>query len=290
MEGPKPSLSDDEDDPTPMTGHHPATLLTKRGKLLVRPDPTPFSTKWDAELAKVGKNPQMSLKKFKHMKSPARKIELLTKEEFQAELRRAKDATTAIGSTTQSALQTLQGIQFSTPSPHTSTVLIQPDTPPTLSLPPPARPPLLTLPPRAPPPRIVQDAPVAQAADVIYAPLAYIPYLPLDVALPRGHMLHFQPEPSDIYDTGNGELFHPGFLSVGGRRRRVAIPGGLVYIRPKHVKIVVKSKSYGTRKELTDFIRGRFPVGGVIDQKTYSSARLPFAALAKLPGTVLITY
>ena len=281
-------ISDDEDDPTPMSGRHPATLRTTRGTLVVRPDP------------KVEK-PEMSLTKFKKMKSPAKKIETLTKEEFQAELRRAKEATSVIGSTTQSALHTLQGIQFSTPSPtHTSKVLIQANTPPLLTLPPPADPPTLNIPPHADPPAlnipplgpppIIQEAQEAQEEDVIYAPLAYIPYLPLDVALPRGHRLRFRPDPSDVYDTGNGELFHPGFLSVGGRRRRVAIPGGLVYIRPKHVKIVVKRKSYGTRKELTDFLRGRFPVGGVIDAKVYSSARLPFAALAKLPGTVLITY
>jgi len=214
----------------------------------------------------------------------------MTPEEFKDALRRSQEMTSAIGSTAQSAMQTLQGVDQPSPpgTPELSKVLVRPPTPlfDIFSREPSPEPPAQEE--KAPPPRIVVQE--AQDEAVINVPQVIMPYLPLDVALPRGHMLRFRPAPSDVFDSGNGELFHPGFLSVGGRRRRVAIPGGLVYIRPKHVKIVVTRKSYGTRQELTAFIRGRFPVGGVIDRKTYSSARLPFAALAKLPGTVTITY
>ena len=119
---------------------------------------------------------------------------------------------------------------------------------------------------------------------------AHIPQLPPDVALPRWSQLRFVPGEARITDAGNGELFHVRFLDKGGIRASVAISGGMVHIRPKSVKIIVQKVSYATRKELTDFLLGRFPVGGIIDTKTYSNVRLPLAVLQKLPGTVLVTY
>ena len=130
------------------------------------------------------------------------------------------------------------------------------------------------------------DAPAAQ--EVVAH--AQIQQLPPDVALPRWSQLRFVPGDARITDAGNAELFHVRFLDKGGIRASVAISGGMVHIRPKSVKIIVQKVSYATRKELTDFLLGRFPVGGIIDTKTYSNVRLPVAVIKKLPGTVLVTY
>ena len=139
-----------------------------------------------------------------------------------------------------------------------------------------------------PPPIPIEfvDDPDAQAV----VAHAQIPQLPNDVALPRWSQLRFVPGEARITDAGNGELFHVRFLDKGGIRASVAISGGMVHIRPKSVKIIVQKVSYATRKELTDFLLGRFPVGGIIGKTTYSNVRLPVAVLKKLPGTVLVTY
>ena len=117
-----------------------------------------------------------------------------------------------------------------------------------------------------------------------------VPPLPLDVSGPMRKMLRYVPESAPVFDAGNGALFHTQYLDKGGERIRVAIPGGIVHIRPKSVRIVAQTVTFATRKELTDFLLGRFPFGGVINGKTYSNVALPRAAIRNLPGSVLITY
>jgi hypothetical protein len=114
--------------------------------------------------------------------------------------------------------------------------------------------------------------------------------LPLDVALPGSHLMKFVPAKAPINDVGNGALFHQRYLDMGGMRARVAIPGGYMDLRPKSVTIRVQKLSFATRQELRGYIAGRFPVGGVILNKTYSNTALLPAVYSMLPGKVVITY
>ena len=113
--------------------------------------------------------------------------------------------------------------------------------------------------------------------------------LPWDVELPRRPLMGFQPSPAPINDEGNSSFFHTRFLDRGGPRDKVGITGGYMLLRPKHIEIVVERLSFATRQELSNYLHGRFPMGGVIN-KSYSNTDLPLAVFRHLPGKVTITY
>ena len=111
-----------------------------------------------------------------------------------------------------------------------------------------------------------------------------------DVELPRRPLMGFQPSPAPINDEGNSSFFHTRFLDRGGPRDKVGITGGYMLLRPKHIEIVVERLSFATRQELSNYLHGRFPMGGVINKKSYSNTDLPLAVFRHLPGKVTITY
>ena len=114
--------------------------------------------------------------------------------------------------------------------------------------------------------------------------------LPWDVPLPTRPLMKFRPAAAPIHDEGNAPFFHRGFLDRGGPRNKVGIPFGYMLLRPKHVDIVVKRLTYATRQELSNFLHGRFPMGGVINKQSFSNAALPLAVFRHLPGKVTVTY
>ena len=114
--------------------------------------------------------------------------------------------------------------------------------------------------------------------------------LPWDIELPSRPLMKFRPTAAPINDEGNAPFFHTQFLHMGGARRKVGIPGGYMLLRPKHVDIVVERLTYATRHELSNFLHGRFPMGGVINKQSFSNADLPLAVFRHLPGKVTVTY
>ena len=73
-------------------------------------------------------------------------------------------------------------------------------------------------------------------------------------------------------------------------RNKVEIPFGYMLLSPKSVEIVVKRNTFATRQEIANFLKGRFPMGGVINKKSYSSTALPLAVFRSIPGRVTVTY
>ena len=116
-----------------------------------------------------------------------------------------------------------------------------------------------------------------------------LPNIPPDVQMPHSNLMYI-PKSTRIFDTGNQETFHTQWLTKGGLRQKVAIAGGYLLIRPKTVKIVVRKKSYATRRELATYISGRFPLGGNIDKQSYTLDQLLNKIYRLLPGTVTVTY
>ena len=119
---------------------------------------------------------------------------------------------------------------------------------------------------------------------------AAIQILPWYVPLPTNPLMKFKPAPAPINDEGNAAFFHRGFFDRGGPRNKVGIPFGHMLLRPKSVEIVVTRNTFATRQELARFLTGRFPMGGVINKKSYSSAALPLAVFRSIPGRVTVTY
>ena len=126
----------------------------------------------------------------------------------------------------------------------------------------------------------------ATAAFEAYVPLAR----PLAVALPRNPLMRFSPTVAPVFDQGNGNLFHTSFLTQGGVRSQLAIPGGRIVLRPAHMVVKIDRVSRATRTELGQYLKGRFPMGAKIDGAFYSSASLVQKVLSSLPGTVTISY
>ena len=116
-----------------------------------------------------------------------------------------------------------------------------------------------------------------------------LPNIPPDVQMPHSNLMYI-PKSTRIFDTGNQGTFHTQWLTKGGLRQKVAIAGGYLLIRPKTVKIVVRKKSYATRRELATYISGRFPLGGNIDKQSYTLDQLLNKIYRLLPGTVTVTY
>ena len=171
-------------------------------------------------------------------------------------------------------------------------------TPVPIKLPTPAKPHVAPAAPMAPIPigdfgdfkqnvQIVDGGP--QLAQVLHVP-AQMPQLAPDVQAPRIRRPAFRPQSSGSFDVGNAGMFHVKWLQKGGRRADVPIAGGVVHIRPKSVTIDVHTFTFATRTDLTPFFVGLFPLGGHIDGKNISSARLLRYVFSKLPGSVTISY
>ena len=128
-----------------------------------------------------------------------------------------------------------------------------------------------------------------QLAHVLHVP-AQMPQLAPDVQAPRRRRPAFRPQSSGSFETGNAGMVHVKWLQKGGRRADVPIAGGVVHIRPKSVTIDVHTFTFATRTDLTPYLVGLFPLGGHIDGKNISSARLLRYVFSKLPGSVTISY
>ena len=128
-----------------------------------------------------------------------------------------------------------------------------------------------------------------ELAQVFHVP-AQLPQLEPDVQPPRVRRPRFRAQASGSFDAGNAGMFHVQWLQKAGRRADVPIAGGMLRIRPKSVTIDVHTFSFATRTDLTPYLVGHFRLGGHIDGKNISSARLLRYVFSKLPGSVTISY
>ena len=129
-------------------------------------------------------------------------------------------------------------------------------------------------------------------AQMFHIPAA-MPQIEPDVFQPyqpraRGHV--YRAQASSSFSASNTSRFQTHWLPSAGRRADIPIAGGMVYIRQKWVKIVVHTFTSATRTDLTPIVAGLFRLGGRIDGKNISSARLLKYVFRKLPGTVKITH
>ena len=129
---------------------------------------------------------------------------------------------------------------------------------------------------------------VPQAGPVVPAGPAPLPLAP-GTGLPTRQILGYRPEQGTIYDVGNQPMLHTRFLTRAGARSKVAIGGGYLLIRPSHVVVTVERVTRATRRDLSTYLTGRFPLGGNISGKTYSNTSLLRVVLSMLPGTVTIS-
>ena len=113
-------------------------------------------------------------------------------------------------------------------------------------------------------------------------PDVFQPYQPL----PKRHV--YRAKASTSFNASNVSGLQTHWLPSAGRRADIPIAGGMVYIRQEWVKIVVHKFTFATRTDLTPILAGIFPLGGRIDGKNISSARLLKYVFRKLPGTVKI--